>query len=144
LTAATSGVLSASTPSRGPLEAFVPTLTSTDDIHPTFSLKTSSDKYLSVSVNREKLTLGKPQVELRADSEEMGQFEGLRIKCQREFVNKARLELAEGPQGKKRTTDRGRTEQEGTLADERERKSVILDIHISEPYILANLTMTYL
>lgn len=80
-------------------------------------------------------------MELRADSEEMGQFEGLRIKCQREFVNKARLELAEGPQGKKRTTDGGRTEKDGTLADERERKSVMLGIHISEPCILANLTM---
>jgi protein FRG1 len=115
--------LSASTPSRGPLEGFVPTLTTGTTLHPSFSLKTSSDKYLSISINAEKLTLGKPQVELRADAEEIGNFEGLRIKCQRDFVNKARAELAGGPKGKKRNTENGRTvDIEGTVDDERERK----------------------
>ena len=125
LTAATSGVLSASTPSRGPLEGFVPILTVGSSIHPTLSLKTSSDKYLSISINTEKLTLGKPQIELRADADEVGQMEGLRIKCQRDFVNKARADLAGGPKGKKRNTESGRSvDIEGTLEDERERKCV--------------------
>jgi len=98
-------------------------LTTGTTLHPSFSLKTSSDKYLSISVNAEKLTLGKPQVELRADAEEIGKFEGLRIKCQRDFVNKARAELAGGPKGKKRNTENGRTvDIEGTVDDERERK----------------------
>lgn len=52
-------------------------------------------------------------------------MEGLRIKCQRDFVNKARAELAGGPKGKKRNTESGRTvDIEGTLEDERERKYV--------------------
>jgi protein FRG1 len=125
LTAASSGVLSASTPSRGPLEAFVPIMTVGSSIHPTLSLKTSSDHYLSISINAEKLTLGKPQIELRADADEVGQMEGFRIKCQRDFVNKARADLAGGPKGKKRNTESGRTiDIEGTLEDERERKYV--------------------
>lgn len=127
LTAASSGSLSAATPSRGPLEAFVPAITIGSSLHPTLSLKTSSEKYLSISVNKEKLTLGKPSVELRADSEEIGPSEGLKIKCQREHVIKAREAIAGGPKGKKRTTESGRAiDVEGTLEDEIERKSVIM------------------
>lgn len=49
-------------------------------------------------------------------------MEHLRVKCQREFVLKARIE-AMGGKGKKRTADgAGYVENEGTLADEQERK----------------------
>jgi hypothetical protein len=52
-------------------------------------------------------------------------MELLRVKCQREFVLKARIE-AMGGKGKKRTADgAGYVENEGTLADEQERKCVM-------------------
>ena len=89
LTAHPSGKLSADTPSRGPLEGFVPLITRSSAF-PTLSLQTSSEKFLSVSSDA---GLGK-KPELRADAETPADGE-LKIKCQREFVLKAKVAAAE-------------------------------------------------
>lgn len=132
LSAPPSGVLSATTPSRGPLEAFVPLLTpasssssgssSSSSAFPTLHLKTNSLTFLSSS---SAAGLGS-KVELRADADTAGAQEGLRIKCQREFVLRARLEKedakgGEGGTGKvRRMLDGGA--KAGSLEDEMNRK----------------------
>lgn len=64
------------------------------------------------------------KVELRADADKPGQTEGLRIKCQREFVLRAKLEKADGGdrgEGKiRRMLDGGAVA--GSLEDEMNRK----------------------
>ncbi len=127
LTAAASGSLSASTPSRGPLECFTPYLTTGTSSHPTFSLKSSSDCYISLSTPAGDikptigLTSSSKHLELRADANRLGEMESWKIKCQREFVTKARIERLGGPSALKRrleTVGKG----EGTVDDEKERK----------------------
>jgi hypothetical protein len=50
-------------------------------------------------------------------------MESWKVKCQREFVLKARIEALGGVKGKKRTADgAGYVENAGTLEDEQERK----------------------
>lgn len=50
-------------------------------------------------------------------------MESLKVKCQREFVFKARVEAMGGLKGKKRAADgAGYVENAGTLEDEQERK----------------------
>ncbi|AFR94254.1 protein FRG1 [Cryptococcus neoformans C23] len=101
LTASPSGSLTATTPSRGPLEAFIPinSRPSTPSVFPTFALQIQhNSKYFSATT-----IAGK--AELRADADDVGEFEGLRIKCQREFVYKARQ--GEDVKGKKRMADSG-------------------------------------
>ncbi|CAK9782975.1 hypothetical protein CC85DRAFT_262114 [Cutaneotrichosporon oleaginosum] len=108
LTATPGGQLSASTPSRGPLEGFTPLL-STGELFPSFSLKTSSGKYLSVPRSDKETILAK-KAELRADADEVGSFEGLRVKCQREHILKARVAAIAGRaggEGKTRLLERG-------------------------------------
>ncbi|TYJ55088.1 hypothetical protein B9479_004226 [Cryptococcus floricola] len=85
LTAEPSGSFTATTPSRGPLEAFIPLSSPTSsDLFPAFSFQTQhGSKFFSAPSSGAK-------VELRADADESGANEGLRIKCQREFVWKAR------------------------------------------------------
>jgi protein FRG1 len=124
LTAAPSGALSASTPSRGPLESFSPSLSDSSS-RPTFSLKANSQKYLSVYAPDVKPTEGatSTKYELRGDAESLGDMESWKVKCQREFVLKARIEALGGVKGKKRTADgAGYVENAGTLEDEQERK----------------------
>lgn len=123
LTATPSGNLTATTPSRGPLEAFTPLLvTSSSSLFPICSLRTNSEKYLSIST-----TEGKH--ELRADAEEVDEGERLYIKCQREFVYKAKMAEAEkrgettgAGTGKKRVFDSGPAA--GSLEDEIAKKCV--------------------
>lgn len=94
LTATPSGNLTATAPSRGPLEAFRPIYNSTaNSSFPSFALQTQSDKYLSVSTTPGLVAPGgsKSKWELRADSDEVNENERVRIKCQREFVLKAKL-----------------------------------------------------
>ncbi|KIR26769.1 protein FRG1 [Cryptococcus deuterogattii LA55] len=103
LTASPSGSLTATTPSRGPLEAFIPitSSSSTSSSFPTFALQIQhNSKYFSATT-----IAGK--AELRADADGIGESEGLRIKCQREFVYKARQ--GEDVKGKKRMADSGPT-----------------------------------
>ncbi|RXK36610.1 protein FRG1 [Tremella mesenterica] len=89
LTATPSGTLTANTPSRGPLEAFIPSLNSTHTF-PSLSLQTHNEKYISVSSAS---GLGKkPELRGDADTPEDAQ---LHIKCQREFVLKAKVAAAE-------------------------------------------------
>ncbi|ORX37572.1 hypothetical protein BD324DRAFT_589334 [Kockovaella imperatae] len=97
LTASPSGVLTAVVASRGPLEAFKPMPVSSSSPFPSFSLWTSSEKYISVTPGP---SLG-GKIELRADSESVGERESFRIKCQREFVLKAKMGT-EGEKGKRR------------------------------------------
>ena len=125
MTAAPSGALSASTPSRGPLESFSPSLSEGSSGRPTFSLQSNSHKYLSVYAPDVKPTEGTTttKYELRGDIESLGDMESWKVKCQREFVLKARIEALGGPKGKKRTADgAGYVENAGTLEDEQERK----------------------
>ncbi|KAJ9106768.1 hypothetical protein QFC19_003081 [Naganishia cerealis] len=125
LTAAPSGALSASTPSRGPLESFSPSISEGSTLHPSFSLKTNSAKYLSVAMPDVKPleTSATTKFELRGDVESLGDMESWKVKCQREFVAKARIEAMGGMKGKKRAADgAGYVESAGTLDDEKERK----------------------
>jgi protein FRG1 len=114
LTAAPSGTLTATTPSRGPLEAFTPLLVkSSSSLFPICSLRTHSEKYLSAS------TIG-DKVELRVDADEIGEHERVYIKCQREFVYKAKMAAAEArgetSGSKKRVFDSGPSA--GSIEDE--------------------------
>jgi protein FRG1 len=125
LTATPSGQLSATTPSRGPLEALTPALTpsSSSSLFPSLSLKTHSETYISVSPPASTSAL---KAELRGDVDSLGANETFRIKCQREFVLKARIAVLEakegGGQGKKRLLNKGPVE--GSLEDELARKWV--------------------
>ena len=98
LTAHPSGSITATTPSRGPLEAFKPVFNSTaNSTFPSFAIETQSGEYISV----QETPIGsgsKNKFELRADAKEVGESERVRVKCQREFVLKARLER-EGQDG---------------------------------------------
>ncbi|KAJ9119654.1 hypothetical protein QFC22_003364 [Naganishia vaughanmartiniae] len=124
LTAAPSGALSASTPSRGPLESFSPSMSDGSSLHPNFNLKANSAKYLSVDVPEQKPleTTTSNKFELRGDVETLGDMENWKVKCQREFVVKARIEAMGGMKGKKRAADgAGYVDSAGTLDDEKER-----------------------
>ncbi|KAK4686786.1 protein FRG1, partial [Tremellales sp. Uapishka_1] len=118
LTATPSGQLQATTPSRGPLESFVPTITLTSSsLFPLLSLKTHTEKYLSVSEDAVK-----HKTELRGDADGCGEMEMFKVKCQREFVLKAKvaqIDAKEGGKGKKRLIDGG--PMEGSLEDEMRR-----------------------
>jgi protein FRG1 len=121
LTASPSGTLTATTPSRGPLESFVPVI-STGGTFPSFALKTHTEKFLSASPPSAG-SLAKAKVELRADADDLGEFETLRVKCQREFVLKAKVERAEAKgeaKGKRRLFESGPAE--GSVEDEMRRK----------------------
>lgn len=123
LTATPSGTLTAATPSRGPLEAFKPIYNSTaGSSFPSFALQTQSEKYLSVSTAVGIVPGGsKTKFELRADSEEVDTNERIRIKCQREFVMKAKLaKEGDGPSAGKRRFEGGPSG--GSLDDEMSRK----------------------
>ncbi|WVR07966.1 hypothetical protein IAU60_005009 [Kwoniella sp. DSM 27419] len=126
LTASPSGSLTADTPSRGPLEAFIPLAafseSSSSSLFPGIALQTQhSSKYLSASAPTG-AAVGKVKAELRIDAGDMGRTETLRVKCQREFVYKARLAMQEGKEGtksKKRFMDGGPAE--GSIEDEMKR-----------------------
>ncbi|KAK1923474.1 FRG1-like family-domain-containing protein [Papiliotrema laurentii] len=93
LTAHPSGTLTASTPSRGPLEAFKPSFNaSASSTFPSFALQTQSENFISVQEAPIAPGGSKNKFELRADAKEVGEHERIRVKCQREFVLKARLE----------------------------------------------------
>jgi len=124
LTATPSGTITASTPSRGPLESFTPTLTSTpEDPFPAFTLQTQSLTYLSASPPNG-LTPGKGVAELRGDGDIIGEAQKWRVKCQREFVIKAKIANLEakgelGLKGKRRLEG---GVMEGSMEDEAKRK----------------------
>ncbi|ORY34583.1 hypothetical protein BCR39DRAFT_513483 [Naematelia encephala] len=126
LTAHPSGTLSATTPSRGPLESFVPILTpsssssSSSSLFPTLSLQTNAEKYLSAPPTSSAV-IKSGRAELRADADVIGPNEGFRVKCQREFVLKARVDKAGGAgdgdiKGKSRIREGG-----GSVEDEMRR-----------------------
>ena len=59
---------------------------------PSIGLRTSSEKYISVAIPAgPTVGGGKNRFELRADADEVGSSEMVRIKCQREFVLKAKM-----------------------------------------------------
>ena len=127
LTAHPSGALSATTPSRGPLEAFTPLLhpaapsspssSSTSLPFPTVNLQTQSAAYLSaISADPEKG--GRP--EIRADAETIGINEQWRIKCQREHVLKVRMAKADEVGGV--GTGKGRAGRDDTGREEEMRR----------------------
>ena len=120
LTASPSGVLTAATPSRGPLEAFKPVLSPTSPF-PSFSFATSSEKYLSVS-DPAGPSLGKGRPELRADADSIGKSELCRVKCQREFVLRAKIDQDGGKKVKTKLEE----SVGGSREDEVRRKSVAL------------------
>lgn len=124
LTAAPSGTLTATSVSRGPLEGFTATLEE-GSLFPSVALKTNSGTYLSVPpADAEDIKAKK--AEIRGDAEtSTGDSEKLRIKCQREFVFKARmaaLEAKEAGTGKRRLFDSGPAL--GSVEDEMSRKWV--------------------
>ncbi|WVQ66173.1 uncharacterized protein L199_004352 [Kwoniella botswanensis] len=128
LTASPSGTLSATTPSRGPLEAFIPqpspSSSRSSSVFPGWSIQTQhNSKYLSTSAPSG-TSVGKLKAELRIDVDQPGEHELIRIKCQREFVYKAKLALQEGKDGnasssKKRFLSGGPAE--GSIEDELKR-----------------------
>ncbi|WWC65994.1 uncharacterized protein I303_108616 [Kwoniella dejecticola CBS 10117] len=128
LTATPSGTLTASTPSRGPLEAFIPQPSSSSSSSssaggfPGWVIQTQhNSKYLSASPPTG-ISVGKLKAELRIDVDTPGEDEVVRIKCQREFVYKAKLAMAQGKEGsssKKRFLDGGPNE--GSMDDEMKR-----------------------
>lgn len=64
------------------------------------------------------------KAELRADADSIGEFEGLRVKCQREHVLKARVAAITGKaggEGKARLLERGGPSL-GSVEDELKRK----------------------
>jgi hypothetical protein len=65
-----------------------------------------------------------PKYELRADVTDRGANEEWKIKCQREFVNKARVERLGGPGALKRlaAASGGKAVDDGTMEDEKQRK----------------------
>jgi protein FRG1 len=87
------------------------------------AIKTSSAKYISVP-RADADVVAARKAELRADAEAAGEREGLRIKCQREFVLKARVAALEGEGvgGKRRLLDRG--PKMGSYEDEMRRRYV--------------------
>ncbi|WVQ95930.1 hypothetical protein IAU59_003029 [Kwoniella sp. CBS 9459] len=126
LTASPSGTLSASTPSRGPLEAFIPLASSSSSsssssaLFPEYAIQTQhNSKYLS-TVPPTGAAVGKLKAELRVDADTPQENETVRIKCQREFVFKARLAQQEmqegGSRSKKRVLEGGPSE--GSIEDE--------------------------
>ncbi|OCF40669.1 protein FRG1 [Kwoniella heveanensis CBS 569] len=124
LTASPSGTLSATTPSRGPLEAFIPLASSSSSsIFPEYTIQTQhNSKYLS-TVPPTGAAIGKLKAELRVDADTPQKNETVRIKCQREFVYKARLAQQEAQDGsgvgrsnKKRLLEGGPLE--GSIEDE--------------------------
>jgi protein FRG1 len=98
LTAGPSGTLTADTPSRGPLEAFKAISQSTSTPFPSYAIRTQSDKHLSVSDGGPGSSSSKTRFELRADADSVGESETVSIKCQREFVFKAKVSR-EGEEG---------------------------------------------
>lgn len=125
LTANPSGTLTADTPSRGPLESFTPSVLPPSSSSPgpglqhpfpTLTLETAAKTYLSYSKPVASVP-SKLAFEVRCDGEEAGSKEKWIVKCQREYVYKARLE-ASGVKMKKKAGD-GTI---GTLEDEIEKK----------------------
>ncbi|KAL7425229.1 hypothetical protein Q5752_000917 [Cryptotrichosporon argae] len=101
LTAHPSGTLSASNPSRGPLESLTPDLftpsssssSSSSSPFPSLTLKTHAETYLSAPpASALEATSGskRPGAELRGDAEVPGAAERFWVKCQREFVWRAK------------------------------------------------------
>jgi protein FRG1 len=122
-------VLTATTPSRGPLESFVPSLTpSPTSPFPTLTLQSHSEKYFSATtLTGSAPTILKSKAELRADADVVGEGEGLRIKCQREFVLKAKMAMEDAKEGKGRTRVEGGPAP-GSLEDEMRKKWVVLRV----------------
>ncbi|KAK8849793.1 hypothetical protein IAR55_005129 [Kwoniella newhampshirensis] len=128
LTASPSGTLSAITPSRGPLEAFIPlpaSSSSSSSLFPTFSIQIQHNtRYISASPPSGP-SIARVKAELRGDADDVGPNETIRIKCQREFVFKARLANSEakggseGDKSKRRYLDGGPAE--GSIEDELKR-----------------------
>nr|XP_019043679.1 protein FRG1 [Kwoniella bestiolae CBS 10118]OCF22609.1 protein FRG1 [Kwoniella bestiolae CBS 10118] len=125
LTASPSGTLTATTPSRGPLEAFIPQPSSSSSVFPGWSLQTQhNSKYLSTSPPIG-TSAGKLKAELRIDVDTPAEHELVRIKCQREFVYKAKVALQQSKDGsgsssaKKRFLSGG--PEEGSMEDELKR-----------------------
>lgn len=89
------------------------------------AVKTHSGSYLSVpTATADDISARK--AEIRGDAEAVGEQEGIRVKCQREFVLKERiaaLESKEGASGKRRLLDR-RGPTVGSVEDELNRKCV--------------------
>lgn len=95
-------------------------------------MRTYSEKYLSVPPSDKETILAK-KAELRADADDIGEFEGLRVKCQREHVLKARIEAVTGKaggEGRTRLLDRGGPSL-GSVEDELARKYVQLQDVVS-------------
>jgi protein FRG1 len=102
------------------LTAFTPFLNkSSSSLFPICSIRTQSEKYLSASTSGDK-------TELRADAEVVDEKERVYIKCQREFVYKAKLAAAEArgetSGSKKRVFDNG--PDAGSIEDEIAKKCV--------------------
>ena len=127
LTAHPSGTLTASAPSRGPLEAFKPEETLSEaSPFPTFAIQTQSEKYISIDADAKAEAGPSKRIALRADADSVGPNKRFTIKCQREFVYKARV----ARQGKDATASRKRTAfdrgaAEGSVEDELRRKCVL-------------------
>jgi protein FRG1 len=86
-------------------------------------LQTSSDKYLSVTELKDVAPGKRDKFELRADSDGVNEAEKVWIKCQREFVLKAKM--TEGMVSGKRRVDMGGN-MGGNVEDEVKRKWVVL------------------
>jgi protein FRG1 len=116
-------------PSHPAIAGFVPlTLTSlsvpiisTGGTFPSFALRTQSEKFLSAAPSTG-ASLSKDRIELRADADELGEHEMLRVKCQREFVFKAKVAKAEAMEGKGKSKLFSGGPAEGSLEDEMRRK----------------------
>lgn len=119
LSALPSGKLDVSA-SRGPLESFLPEVVSSESAFPSFALKAEqSGKYLLADRPDKETVLAK-KTEIRCDGDEPST--GVRAKCQREFVLKARLQQLDGKDSSKRRLLDHDGPEEGSVEDELRRK----------------------
>lgn len=120
LSALPSGKLDVSA-SRGPLESFLTEiLPSESSSFPAFALKAEqSGKYLLADTPDKETVLAK-KTEIRCDADEPSS--GIRAKCQREFVLKARVAQLDGKDSSKRRLLERDGPEEGSVEDELRRK----------------------
>lgn len=119
LSALPSGKLDVSA-SRGPLESFITEVLPSDSAFPGFALKSEpSGKYLLADKPDEDTVLAK-KTEIRCDADEPQG--GIRAKCQREFVLKARVQQLDGKDSSKRRLLERDGPEEGSVEDELRRK----------------------
>lgn len=119
LSALPSGKLDVSA-SRGPLESFITEVIPSDSAFPGFALKSEPSGKFLLADKPDKETVLAKKTEIRCDGDEPQG--GIRVKCQREFVLKVRLQQLDGKDSSKRRLLEPDGPEEGSVEDELRRK----------------------